>query len=119
MNGDKILLPNGDEIWADKVNSYPAVINSNMLIIDSSVEFPLIVRNRKSGDRIHPKGMNGSKKIKDIFIDEKIPLHERNSWPIVESKEGQILWLPGLKKSRYEDVDKQKLSYTILHYKRY
>jgi tRNA(Ile)-lysidine synthase len=117
MNGDKILLPNGNEIWVETVSCYPKAVDNQMLILDSSISFPLTVRSRKQGDRIDLKGMNGSKKIKDIFIDKKIPLHERDSWPIVENKEGEILWLPGLKKSRYEAVDKKKLSYKVLHYK--
>jgi tRNA(Ile)-lysidine synthase len=29
------------------------------------------------------KKMNGSKKIKDIFIDEKIKMSDRDTWPIV------------------------------------
>lgn len=42
--------------------------------------------------------MNGSKKVKDIFIDEKVPLSKRDSWPIVTDAVGNIIWIPGLKK---------------------
>ena len=41
--------------------------------------------------------MKGHKKVKDIFIDEKIPLQFRDHWPVVEDSQGTILWLPGLK----------------------
>jgi tRNA(Ile)-lysidine synthase len=117
MNGDKVVLPNGSEIWTETTSSYPRVVDHHLFILNSGIQFPLTIRSRNQGDRIQLKGMNGSKKIKDIFIDEKIPVHERNSWPIVENKEGQVLWLPGLKKSKYEAVDNQKESYTVLHYK--
>src|SRR5699024_1849075 len=59
---------------------------------------PLHIRTRRAGDRMSWKGLNGSKKIKDVFIDEKIPIEERNTWPIVTDDEGTILWLVGLKK---------------------
>ncbi len=96
----EILLPGGDIIrmtfgegtgrTTDKY-SFVFQIDKNRL--------PLIVRTRKQGDRMSVKGLNGTKKLKDIFIDEKIPLYKRNSWPVVTDKHGEILWLPGLKKA--------------------
>ena len=44
----------------------------------NKVQFPLTIRTRKIGDRIKLKGMNGSKKVKDIFIDHKLPLRDRD-----------------------------------------
>ena len=46
--------------------------------------------------------MLGSKKVKDIFIDEKISMEEREMWPIVVDSNGVIVWIPGLKKSKYD-----------------
>ncbi len=43
------------------------------------------------------KGMKGTKKIKDILIDEKIPIGLREGWPVVEDGKGNILWLAGLR----------------------
>src|SRR5690606_20586527 len=80
----EILLPGGDIIrmtfgegtgrTTDKY-SFVFQIDKNRL--------PVIVRTRKQGDRMSVKGLNGTKKLKDIFIDEKIPLYKRNSWPVV------------------------------------
>ena len=42
----------------------------------------LYIRNRRNGDSFIPFGMKGSKKIKDYFIDEKIPKDKRDSIPI-------------------------------------
>ena len=61
-----------------------------------------MVRTRKEGDRMRVKGLGGTKKIKDIFINEKIPMFKRNDWPVVIDQTGQIIWLPGLKKSYIE-----------------
>jgi tRNA(Ile)-lysidine synthase len=58
----------------------------------------LRVRTRKRGDRIHIIGMDGHKKVKDLFIDEKISRKERDMWPLV-TDEADILWIPGLRRS--------------------
>lgn len=44
----------------------------------------IILRNRKNGDRFYPSGMSGSKKIKEYFINSKVPKDERNKIPIIE-----------------------------------
>lgn len=60
------------------------------------IEGNLIVRNRKSGDAIIPCGATGNKKIKDIFIDMKIPAEERDSKLII-ADDNNILWLEGFR----------------------
>ncbi|MFC0216109.1 hypoxanthine phosphoribosyltransferase [Paenibacillus chartarius] len=72
----------------------------NSAIFDGDLlEFPLTVRSRRSGDRMRPIGLNGSKKVKDIFIDEKVPQSTRDRLPIVTDAAGRILWIPGVKRS--------------------
>ncbi|HSH34629.1 tRNA lysidine(34) synthetase TilS [Schnuerera sp.] len=58
----------------------------------------LYIRNRKNGDRFVPFGMKGSKKIKDYFIDEKIPKEERDIIPLITDEEN-ILWVVGYRSS--------------------
>jgi len=69
------------------------------------VSLPLYVRNRKSGDKMTVKNMDGSKKIKNIFIEKHIPKQQRDAWPVVVDSNGYIVWLPGLQKSK---INKQK-----------
>ena len=87
--------------------------SNNICRLDSKeITLPLIVRTRKIGDRMSVKGLDGSKKIKDIFIDKKIKMEKRDSWPIVVDSKGKIVWIPGIKKSVY---DKKKVdSYDIV-----
>ncbi|KJS19036.1 MAG: hypothetical protein VR72_20020 [Clostridiaceae bacterium BRH_c20a] len=59
------------------------------------IRSPLIIRQRKPGDRIKPLGMEGTKKLKDIFIDQKIAKEVRDEVPIVCCGE-EIIWLPGI-----------------------
>lgn len=67
-----------------------------------NVILPLKIRTRQKGDRMSWKGLGGHKKIKDIFIDEKIPRKKRDQWPIVTDHEGNILWLVGLRKANID-----------------
>ncbi|MBN2605402.1 MAG: tRNA lysidine(34) synthetase TilS [Bacilli bacterium] len=68
--------------------------------------FPLYLRNRKNGDKINLSV--GTKKIKDIFIDQKIPVSRRNNLILV-SNEKDVLWIPGIKKSNQNPSYKNTL----------
>ena len=74
---------------------------------------PLYLRNRKNGDCISVLGLNGTKKIKDIFIEKKIPIEKRNNYPLLVDANDNILWIPNIKKSKY-NVKKDELYDIIL-----
>jgi tRNA(Ile)-lysidine synthase len=65
----------------------------------SAICLPLSIRSYRSGDVIRVFGHSGSKKINRLFIDQKIPKEWRHKWPIVLDGEGNILWVPLLKRS--------------------
>ncbi len=58
------------------------------------IKYPLRVRTFRPGDRFIPLGMKGHKKIKDFFIDQKIPIAARTSTPLLISQDG-VLWVCG------------------------
>lgn len=62
------------------------------------VGFPLIIRSPVSGDRFQPFGMAGSQKLKDFFINNKIPRHRRRRIPLLVW-EDHILWIIGFRAS--------------------
>lgn len=62
----------------------------------SAVSEPLVVRTRRDGDRLTPLGMTGSRKLQDLFTDEKIPLGDRDRWPLVCAGD-RVLWVVGLR----------------------
>ncbi|MDN4076260.1 tRNA lysidine(34) synthetase TilS [Fictibacillus terranigra] len=62
-----------------------------------SVSLPIIARTRKPGDRIAIQGVNGTRKVKDIFIDQKLERDKREIWPVLEDGKGNIIWIPGIK----------------------
>jgi len=60
------------------------------------ISMPLTVRTRKTGDRFQPLGSRGVKKIKDFFIDNKVPVMERDTVPIV-TMNGEPIWIVGFR----------------------
>jgi tRNA(Ile)-lysidine synthase len=60
------------------------------------LKWPLRARNFRTGDKFIPLGMNGFKKVKDIFIDNKIPSEERKKIPILVSRD-DIVWVYGIR----------------------
>jgi len=59
---------------------------------------PLTVRPRRPGDRFQPFGMEGTKTLKELFIDEKISFSFRDEVPVLTDAEG-ILWVVGLRRA--------------------
>ena len=110
---NNLTLPNGHMIkMVEDTND-----NSNYVLKINSkqISMPLHVRTRKNGDKMEVKGLNGSKKIKDIFIDEKINKEDRDNIPILTDNNDNIIWLPGIKKSKF-DTSKTKNYDIIIKY---
>ena len=63
----------------------------------NKVKPPLKLRNRRRGDKFYPLKMKGLKKIKDFFIDNKIPKGCRDSIPILVDSEDKIIWIMGMR----------------------
>ena len=95
---DFVKLPNGMTIT--KVDSIKSNGNDILRLDSKNVLLPLRVRTRKNGDRIETLH-GGTKKVKDVFIDKKIPQEKRDRWPIVVDANDKIVWIPMLKKSKY------------------
>lgn len=78
-----------------------------------NLETPLIVRYRKTGDRIQPLGMDGhSMKVSDLMINLKLPKRARSTWPLVCSGD-VILWVPGYRLSHLVRI--KSSSRSIIH----
>ena len=107
---DGLVLPNGMQFIEIK----DCENGNDVLHLDSSlVSMPLYVRTRCDGDYIELKGMNGKRKINDIFIDCKIPRDNRNDYPIVVDSSNKIIWIPKLKKSKYDSKNNEKCDIII------
>ena len=112
---DYIKLPNGYII--EKVNSLDNTTNYVAAFNSKDISLPLYVRNKKDGDKIEVLGLNGNKKIKDIFIDDKIDVSLRKNYPVLTDSLGNILWLPGIKKSKYDKSKHENYDIILKYYK--
>ena len=113
----KILLKNQCKInntVIKKIDNIDTDNNNVCRLNSNNIKLPLYLRNRKNGDCISLLGTDGSKKLKDIFIDEKMPLNERNNYPLLTDANDNILWIPNIKKSKY-CVKKDKIYDIILY----
>jgi tRNA(Ile)-lysidine synthase len=66
----------------------------------------LTMRNFRPGDRLQPLGMRGHKKVKDFFIEKKIPLSVRASLPLLVLG-NEVIWIPGYGRSEVGKVTAQ------------
>lgn len=70
---------------------------------ESRLIFPLVIRHWQDGDRFMPLGMKKYKKLSDFFIDQKVPLPQKERIPIVVNGNGEIVWIAGLRQdNRYK-----------------
>lgn len=104
---DKIVeLPNKRTI--ELVANEDKNDNDVCRLLSSEITLPLYVRTRKLGDKIILKKTGGKQKLKNIFIDKKIPSLLRDEWPIVVDSQDNILWIPGIKKSKFSKQKNEK-----------
>ncbi|HEX6200317.1 MAG TPA: tRNA lysidine(34) synthetase TilS, partial [Thermoanaerobaculia bacterium] len=55
----------------------------------------VVVRSRRPGDRLRPLGAPGTRKLKDVLIDARVPRRERDRLPLLCVGE-RIAWVPGV-----------------------
>ncbi len=85
---------------AEGIGTYPAVCTLDAARLKGK---RLCVRARQPGDRIAPTGLDGSKKIQDLFTDAKIPEHLRDTLPLFVC-DNEVVWVPGYRISRHYAV---------------
>ena len=86
--------------------------NDCIALLSSEIKLPLILRSRKNGDTIELKNL-GTKKIKDVFIDSKVPKENRDTYPLLVDSENKVLWIPLLKKSKFSKDKTEKYDIII------
>lgn len=71
----------GDAIWSERIPI-------------AGLRFPLRLRGRRPGDSVHTAA--GTKSIKKLMIERRVPLSERGSRPLLADAAGRILWVAGV-----------------------
>lgn len=88
------------EIYVDKNTNHTIFVDYNKIIGG------LTIRNRRNGDKFNPLGMKGTKKVKDYFIDKKVPKEIRDRIPMLCDEKG-IIWIVGYRMSENYKVDEK------------
>lgn len=87
--------------------------NKNCFYTNLKLGDTLIVRGRKDGDKIIPTGMKGEKKLKEIFINEKIGKEKRDSIPLIVHN-GNIVWIAGVRgNEKYNSTEKRCIKLSV------
>jgi tRNA(Ile)-lysidine synthase len=89
----------GQDVVIEEISRKDRIENSyglsNRAFLDcQNLRFPLRIRNFRLGDRFQPLGVKGTQKLKEFFIDHKIPNFERQRVPLLISGE-MIAWVVG------------------------
>ncbi len=95
---DFSLLPSAPPVKAGQPGQPTALFDMDKL------RFPLRVRNFRPGDRLAPLGLNGTQKVKKIFIDRKIDREKRLHYPLLLSGD-QIIWIVGVRQSAIAQIE--------------
>ena len=106
---DKIEI---EKFIIEKTESEDNDSNNVCRLNSKDITLPLYIRNREDGDFIVLKGSNNRKKIKEIFIEKKIPISKRNNYPLLTDSNNNIIWIPNIKKSKF--CKKKNENYDII-----
>ena len=98
-------LPGGGSITVKLDSSASATRTADSTCFDlAKTPLPWLIRPFRPGDRMTPFGMSGRKKVKDIFIDRKIPLSDRKRIPLLFCGE-DLIWIAGVCASELSRID--------------
>ncbi|HIJ96952.1 MAG TPA: tRNA lysidine(34) synthetase TilS [Desulfuromonadales bacterium] len=98
-------LPEGGSLCITATSAAPIPTDATSICIDlNKLPFPWQIRTFRSGDRMIPFGMHGRKKVKDVFIDRKIPVSVRRRIPLLFCGD-QLVWIAGVCVSEIARVD--------------
>ncbi len=103
----ELLIPEAEvKIQSSRTSLFRSVRSQDNLEAFFDLAFlpdNLTVRNFRPGDRFQPLGIQGHKKVKDLFVDKKVPLSVRSTLPLLLAR-GEILWIPGYGRSEIAKV---------------
>ena len=76
----------------------------------ANIQFPLTIRPVQTGDKFCPFGMKGHKLVSDFLTDQKLSLLEKRRQLVVTDRQGEIIWLVGLRIDNRHRVTNQTSS---------
>jgi tRNA(Ile)-lysidine synthase len=86
----------------------------NKVYLDlDKIQEPLVLRNRRNGDKFQPLGMKGRQKIKSLFINQKIPRHKRNEIMLLVDRHS-VIWIENMHLSDLVKISSQTINILAL-----
>lgn len=105
---DSVFIKEIDlKLCFEKIKGKMASFNSEKetLFDYDKITFPLYITTWKRGDYMFPFGIEGKKKLKDLFVEGKIPAIRRYLYPVIRDNNGNILWVVGVRQDKRFRVD--------------
>ena len=110
-----VHLPLGFTLSAKLVNASSSLVekielgdidqNIECFLPLSKIESSLQFRQRVPGDKYRPKGLKGSKKVKDYMIDRQWSKIKKDNTPMITDLSKKILWIPGFPPDQSSLID--------------
>lgn len=118
VGSDPIHIPQG-LLQLDLIAEHPTQFGGpDVAWLDAAtLTFPLTIRNWRPGDRIHPLGMQGTKKVSDILTDAAVPASVRSKVTVVCSGD-TIAWIVGYRLSQKFRVTTSTQKYARIYLSR-
>jgi tRNA(Ile)-lysidine synthase len=95
-----------EKIFRDKMD----LQSKNKVYLDlDKIQQPVILRNRRDGDRFQPLGMKGRQKIKSLFINQKILRDKRNEIMLLVDQ-SSVIWIENMHLSDRVKISPQTIN---------
>lgn len=81
---------------------------AELIVAQSKLVFPLLIRGRKTGDRFRPFGLNGTKLLSDFMKEQKWNTFEKDNCSLLVNGNNEIIWVMGYRSDdRYKVTGKE------------
>lgn len=98
----EVNLPDGGVLQFSTAEECPEITKKQAAMPLAMAGNELCIRTRRDGDRFYPYGSAGSKKLKDYFIDNKVPRAERDKKLLVTAG-SKVLWIIGERQAGWKN----------------
>ena len=84
-------------------------------VLDADASGPVRVTPAGTGRRIRPFGMSGTRLVRDLLAEADVPRGARAAWPVVEARDGSLLWVAGVRSSAAATLHSRSTHATLLY----
>ncbi len=97
--------------FLELIEDNKALDKADIILDNDKLHFPIMIRSKKEGDVLYPSQFSGKKTLSKFFKDEKIPIFEKNSIPVLVDAHEQVVAVLGYRIDRRFEVDAKTKKY--------